>query len=131
MINRWGGCSKLQPPYTFSAERFLCMKFYKKLYVGEMVKNPRKVKRKLNRNAGLVNIYIIALCKGPDQLEIYPSYVLMQPFYRVHSPYVIGIASSYEEAVEIVRTIVEESLHENGDCDLKKYLLYKERLHDK
>ena len=105
------------------------MKFYKELYVGESIKNPRKIKRKLNTNAGLVGIYVITLCSGPDQLEIYSSAVLMQPFYR-HAPlYVIGIAGSYEEAVGIVTKIAEQSYEKNGDCDLKKYLLDEGRLH--
>ncbi len=116
----------MQPPRTLRAG---CMKFYKNLYVGESVKNPRKIKRKLNTNAGLVGVYVITLCNGPDQLEIYSSTVLMQPFYR-HTPlYVIGIAGSYEEAVEIVEKIAEQSYLQNGDCDLKKYLLDEDRLH--
>lgn len=107
------------------------MKFYKNLYVGESIKNPRKIKRKLNTNAGLLGIYVITLCDGPDQLEIYSSTVLMQPFYRCAPLYVIGIAGSYEEAVGIVEKIAKQSWHQNGDCDLKKYLLDEDRLHAK
>jgi len=104
------------------------MKFYKRLYAGRGVKNLRKVKWKLKTNAGLLGIYCVTLCPGPDQLEIYSSKVLMQPYYRKHPPYVIGIAASYPEAVDIVVQIAQEAFAANGDCDLKKYLLDKERL---
>ena len=118
----------MPPPRTLKAGR---RQFYKNLYVGDSIKNPRKIKRKLNTNAGLVGVYVITLCNGPDQLEIYSSAVLMQPFYR-HAPlYVIGIAGSYEEAVAIVEKIAIQSYEQNGDCDLKKYLLDEDRLHVK
>lgn len=106
------------------------MKFYKNLYVSDGIKNIRKVKHKLKTGAGLIDIFCITLCSGSDQLEIFPSYVLMQPYYHKHPVYVIGIASSYQGALELVMKIAEEAYTQNGNCDLKKYLLDKERLHD-
>ncbi len=98
------------------------MKFYKKLYVGESIKKPNKVKRKLRRNAGQFKVYVIALAGGDDQLEIYHCAFLQQKYYRDHPPYIIGLAGGYEEAVDIVVKITEAALKETGRPDLKKYL---------
>ncbi len=99
------------------------MKFYKDLYVGDTIKNIKKVKRKLWRNAGQVGIYVIALCEGQDQLEIYNSAYLQQKYYKKYPPYIIGIANGYDEAVGIVCKIAKEAYEVNQNCDLKKYLL--------
>lgn len=101
------------------------MKFYKNLYVGSTVRDVHKVKRKLITNAGQLGIYVITLCKGRDQLEIYHCALLQQRYYRKNPPYIIGIANGYEEALELVRQIAEEAYRQRGDCDLKKYLLDK------
>ena len=101
------------------------MRFYKDLYVGSTIKDVHKVKRKLRTNAGQLGIYVIALCRGCDQLEIYHCAFLQQKYYKKNPPYIIGIANGYDESLEIVRQIAEEAYRENGDCDLKKYLLDK------
>lgn len=98
------------------------MKFYKNLYIGETIKKPNKVKWKLRCNAGQLNIYVIALAKGNDQLEIYHSAFLQQRYYRKHQPYIIGICSCYEEAVAIVVSITQEALNQIGSPDIKKFL---------
>ena len=99
------------------------MKFYKKLYVGNTIKDVRKIKRKLLLNVGQLGIYVIALCKGSDQLEIYHCAFLQQKYYRKNPPYIVGIANGYDEAVEIVRQIAIEAYECNRNCDLKKYIL--------
>lgn len=98
------------------------MKFYKNLYTGESIKNPNKVKWKLRSGAGQFHVYIIALAEGNDQLEIYHCAFLQQKYYRKNPPYIIGIAGSYEEAVELVVNITKAAVAESGYADLKKYL---------
>lgn len=101
------------------------MKFYKNLYTGSTIKDVKKVKRKLVTNAGQAEIYVIAVCRGRDQLEIYHCALLQQKYYKKNPPYIVGIANGYEEAVEIVKQIAEEAFRYNGNCDLKSYLLDK------
>lgn len=100
------------------------MKFYKELYIGDTVKDPEKIKRKLKRHAGTL-VYVICLSKGVDQLEIFHSAYLKQKYYRIHPPIIVGIASGYKEAVNIVVKITEECLEQTGGCDLKGYLKLK------
>lgn len=100
------------------------MKFYKNLYIGTTIDNPSKVKRKLRYHAKQLKIYVIMLSLGDDQLEICHSMLLGQPYYKKkeNAPYVIGIAGNYEEALELVCKITEESVEKNGNADLKRYL---------
>lgn len=100
------------------------MKFYKYLYIGDTVKEPNKIKRKLKSHAGLM-IYVICIAEGADQLEIFHSAYLKQKFYRYHPPIIVGIASNYEEAVEIIVQITKECLQKTGGCNLKEYLKLK------
>lgn len=103
------------------------MKFYKNLYIGESIKNPNKVKWKLRRNAGQLSIYVIALASGDEQLEIYHCAFLQQTYYKKHSPYIIGIAGGYEEAVELVVELTKASIDKTGAADLKKYLFQESK----
>lgn len=100
------------------------MKFYKHLYIGDTIKNPAKMKRKLRMHSG-VNIFVIAIAQGADQLEIYHSAYLKQKYYRYHPPIIIGIASDYKEALQIVLKITEECVLKTGNCNLKDYLKQK------
>ncbi len=102
------------------------MKFYKNLYIGETIKKPNKVKWKLRSNVGQMNVYVIVLAKGKDQLEIYHCAFLHQKYYRKHPPYIIGICGGYDEAVEMIIRIVQAALDETGNPDIKEYLFSAE-----
>lgn len=100
------------------------MKFYKNLYIGESIKKPNKVKRKLKHYAKQLKVFVIMLAAGDGQLEICHNVILGQPYYKKkeNAPYVIGIAGSYDEALAIVCRIAEEAFAQNQNADLKKYL---------
>lgn len=100
------------------------MKFYKHLYIGDTVSNPAKIKRKLKLHAG-VQVFVIAVSQGDDQLEIYHSAYLKQKYFRYHPPIIVGIASDYKEALQIVLKITEECIAHTGNCNLKEYLKQK------
>lgn len=97
------------------------MKFYKYLYVGEKIKNPGKVKRKLKNHEGQF-VYVICFAKGSDRLEFFQSAYLKQKYYRHYPPVIIGIANDYDEAVSIVIQIITECRETMGDFNIKNYL---------
>lgn len=103
------------------------MKFYKHLYIGDTIKNPAKLKSKLKMHSG-VNIFVIAIACGADQLEIYHSAYLKQKYYRYHPPIIVGLASDYKEALQIVLKITEECVLHTGNCNLKDYLKQKAKM---
>ncbi len=100
------------------------MKFYKALYIGDTVKEPDKVKKKLKHHEGTF-VYVICIAAGNEQLEIFHSGYLKQKYYRKHPPIIVGIASDYKEAVAIVLQITKECVAITGGCNLKEYLKLK------
>lgn len=101
------------------------MEVYTSLYVGESVRHPKKVLRKLEKGSLLLNAYVITFAAGRDQLEVYDARIFAQKYYRNFDRPIIGIAGNYDEAVELIIKITNESLSERGDCELKEYLLEK------
>ena len=103
------------------------MKFYKNLYIGETIKKPNKIKRKIKHHARQLKVFVIILAAGDDQLEICHSMILGQPYYqkKENAPYIIGIAGSYEDAGALVCRITGEAYAQNGNADLKSYLFPK------
>ena len=53
------------------------------------------------------------------RLEIYHSLMMQQWYYKEHQPYIIGIATTQEEAMEIIQQIAEEALCKTGQADRK------------
>ena len=98
------------------------MKFYKNLYIGDTIKKPEKIKRKLKRYAKLNNVWLITYLSQNKHLEIYHCLMLQQYYYKENPPYIIGIAGSQEEATQIICRIAEEAMNKMGHADLVTYL---------
>ena len=64
---------------------------------------------------------------GPNQLEIVDSKILLQPSYPKKDVFVVGIVSSYEEALGYVENIVREVYESTGKADIRNYILKKEQ----
>jgi len=99
-------------------------KFYKYLYWDEKIPEGKRnrIKWRLKVSKRDKPCYVLALSEGRDQLEIYNSLLLLQPYFRRNPRFIIGIAAGYEAAVGIVRQIAEDCYAKNGDADLKRYL---------
>lgn len=103
------------------------MNWYSKLYIGERAKpKAGKIIRKLKRNAGQMDIYLITLASnGKDMLDIIHSAYLKQPAVRRSLPMIVGIAKGYEEALDMVEQMLMETYRETGECRIPEYLLQK------
>lgn len=100
--------------------------YHHKLYHSDSITENEleKMKKKLEKNPLFCNVYLIVPAGNEkDLLEFYHSRQLAQAYYRDHSPYIIGIARNYGEAVLLVQQLVQECLNERGDCALREYLL--------
>ena len=98
------------------------MKFYKNLYIGDTLKKPEKIIKKLKKYAKLNNVWLITYVEENRRLEIYHCLMLQQPFYKVNPPYIVGIAGSREEADQIICSIADESVRNTDSADLIAYL---------
>lgn len=98
------------------------MKFYNNLYIGDTLKKPEKIIRKLKKYAKLNNVWLITYAKEDRRLEIYHCMMLQQPYYKINPPYIVGIAGSQEEANRIICRIADEALRKTNTADLIEYL---------
>lgn len=96
-------------------------------YIGDSIKKPNKVIKKLRRGKKQLKVYLIVLSEGNGQLEIYHNIFLRQWYYKEHPPLIVGIAGDHEEAVELVCRITQEALEKTGKADLKDYLMAKRK----
>ena len=102
------------------------LKFAQNLYLGEGIapKKLEKLKKRLNKKPLLANVYLITPARNPaDQLDIFDARQLVQPHYKDEEFLVLGMASGYEDALQLIERITGECLKARGDCNLREYLL--------
>lgn len=100
------------------------MKWYRQLYLGEGIrKSKEELMKKLETNAGLPGIYVLTLASnGRDLFDIFSANYLMQPVLHGLCPVIVGLASGYDEAVEMAQEIVVASYQTMGAFDVVAYL---------
>lgn len=99
------------------------MRFLKEMYVGEGVKNKHKVMWKLKHGAGMLDIYVISLSNGSDQLDCTKCCYFKQKAIRDSVGTIVGLAKGYSEAKKLVIMMIEESLQKTGSANVKEYLM--------
>ena len=99
------------------------MEFYSHLYVGESIKNSKHIVYKLTKGLVVKNKYIITLANGNDLLDIYDARLFSQSHFKNFDRMIVGIAGSYDEALELVLCILKETLDSRKDCNAKEYLI--------
>ena len=104
------------------------MWWLKNLYLGKSVRGKeREIRRKLWRHAGMVNVQILAISLQPgEQIDVIPSAVLMQRAFPKDELKVIGLAGGWEEAMELIRLICQETFDATGDGDMRSFLCKKD-----
>lgn len=100
------------------------MKWYDKLYLGEKAApKALKMKWKISHNAGMISAYVITLASNPDNLmDIIPSRELLQKGYPKEDMIIIGLALGYEEALQVVTNIIQDTYEHTGGTDVESYL---------
>jgi len=94
------------------------LKWQKNFLTGETVKKPEKIKKKLDAGKFVYDIYLLTLSDNPDNLmDIIPAAMLLQKSF-----YGIGMANGKDEALEMVRSLIEEIYTETGTFQVAEYL---------
>ena len=99
------------------------MRFLKEMYVGKGIKNKQKIMWKLKHGAGMVDVYVISISNGTDQLDCTLCSYFKQKVIRDNVGLVVGLAKGYSEAKELIVFMMEESLRETGSANVKDYIL--------
>ena len=98
------------------------LKWYKNFYVGEGLKNPDIIKKKIEDGKLTFGIYLITLSDNPDNLlEIIPAAMLLQKTFYELCPEIIGMARGKDDAIDMVTDIVMEIYRATGAFQVKEY----------
>lgn len=99
------------------------MRWAKNLYLSDAVrKKKNQIIRKANRGVGMVSIYFITLASNPENLfDIFHAALLKQPGFYKQNPYVVGIASGYDEALELTQRMIEDIYRETQSFRVREY----------
>ena len=98
------------------------MRFLKEMYVSEGVKNKQKVMWKLKCGVGMLDIYVISLSNGNDQLDCMNCCYFKQKAVRDSVGTIVGLAKGYSEAQQLMIAMIEEAIRETGSANVKEYL---------
>ena len=100
------------------------LKWYNNLYVGNTAKKKkRKIIRKINNGSGQLEVYVVTLASNcANNLDIFSANYLLKSVLRDNCPLIVGIAKGYEEAIGLVREIVQDVYEKTGTADVRGYL---------
>ena len=70
-----------------------------------------------------VDIYVISLSNGNDQLDCMKCSYFKQKAIRDSVGLIVGLAKGYSEAQNLMISMVEEALQETGSANVKEYLI--------
>lgn len=104
------------------------MKWYKGLYLGEKAKEDKyKILGKVVKSRFQADTFLVMLpSNSSNVLDILQANYLNQPHFRKkyykQEIYVVGIAKGRDEALELVRQIVDEVYQATGGFDVSGYL---------
>ena len=99
------------------------LKWQKNFLTGESVKDPEKIKKKLNSGKLVPGIYLLTLSETPlNLMDIIPAAMLIQRSFYGICPKIIGMAKGKEEALEMVRSLIDAMYRETGTFAAAEYI---------
>lgn len=99
------------------------MRWYRKLYMGKLARKQRfRIVSFVKRKKTMQDVFLITLATNPNNLlDIYPSDVLIQPFFEDRDIFILGIAVGKGEALELTQTILDEVYQATGTTQVRSY----------
>ena len=91
-----------------------------KLYTDKRVaKHLVRYKKRVAKKGIRQGFCIVLAANSQNSLEIYPSRTAWFQYQKEHGVHIVGLASSYNRAVRLVRQMVEDVYRQNGMVDSK------------
>lgn len=102
------------------------MRWADNLYVSESAYEKKgTIIKKANVNAGLRHVYFVTLAGNAEDLfDIFDAAYLKQPSFYKQELDVVGIATSREDAVELVQQMIEDIYAETGAFQVREYFTF-------
>jgi hypothetical protein len=109
------------------------MKLYCSLYWDPQLEGKKKrVLKKILHNKWQIEKYLICLTQNEsNHLEIFQSALLLQKKMVDSERFLVGIAGSYQGALEIVEKITQEVYDNTKNVDIRNYILNKQNEFEK
>lgn len=99
------------------------MHWQKGYYVSPGISHPGEVRLRLRLSRAVSGIYLVTLSKHRDHiLEIHPAYLAARNEKYIPCPAIIGMTAGKDEAMEMVRRLVEAAVQATGSPDVAAYL---------
>ncbi len=97
------------------------MKWHKKLYLGEAVKNNKsKIISDLEKHKLMLGVYLICIAdNSKDLFDIIPAFMLFNE-NNFNKEYV-GVAFTKDEAFDLVKQIIDDVIKETNSFDVRSY----------
>lgn len=99
------------------------LKFRENLYLPEGEWDLKKVKHNLKTGRGQLNIYVIAISSGDNQLEYFHNSMFKQKILHRMDYSIVGLARSTEECNDLIVDISKDCFEKRGDYDMKAFLM--------
>ena len=105
------------------------MKYYYDLYLDDkLIPKREEILAKLEQDKWQFEKYLITLTKNEkNHLEFYNSVLLIQKAIEKEDLFLVGIASGYESALELVEKITQEVYDKTKGTDIRNYILNKQQ----
>lgn len=109
------------------------MKCYYALYMDEKVIPMKKeILNKIQKDEWQFEKYLIVLSQNEkNHLEFYHSVLLLQKAVKKDDLFLVGIASGYQEALDLVEKITQNVYDETNGTDIRNYILNKQQEYEK
>lgn len=104
------------------------MRWYRNLYLGDNAKKAKyKVFGRIRKWKFTSDTFLITLPSSEENLlDITSANFLLQPYFKkkinLDKIYVVGLAKGREEALYLVRDIIDEVYNATGGFDIREYL---------
>ena len=104
------------------------MYWYKKLYFGDnAIEKSKEIMRSLKKNEPCFGIYLVVISNMPGNLLDILEWPIRQKVSRLRNQdksgrCIVGVASGYQDALLLVRRIIDEVYRETGGFDVAGYL---------
>ena len=79
----------------------------------------------------MLDIYVISISNGNDQLDCMKCSYFKQKAIRDNAGLIVGLAKGYSEAQNLMISMIEESLRETGSANVKEYLINNPEIAEK
>ncbi len=99
------------------------MLWHKRIYFNKDIKNKGKIISNIKKGKLQFSAFVIALPVSDDGiLELYPSYVLLQPAFKDIPLYIIGISDDRKKALKLMSDIIMECYRNTKGFNVSEYI---------